>query len=646
MPWVFEPEETIGQHWHRLVGGASSWPHHPEAAVRLAEVRGRLGVMFRALGGAGGVQIAAGDATVSGHRLGLRARLGLGAAEKLDIARFDGATLHLPPVLDLLPEQAGNEALYEWLAVWFAHAPQPPPVRPADPLQADAARLRAARAQTARLLAELPGLSRLHRDLAGALLRARPLRRLSGDEAAMEAAVRSALGDPGTPPPLATVLLDPAASLGGLRAGRGYRPFLPVPLWGEVEEPPPAAARRGTEQPEGSGAAAEAGTRRRRARRRDSDQASRRDPLLLNRFETILGLAEMMNLARAVEDDDEAGAKQAAEDLDEIGIGEQQRHAATRLKMELDLPSAAAEEAPLPAAPESFTYPEWDHRGGRYRPAHCRVIAEPAPESPAPGEDWAPDEAARRRIRRVRRQFEALRPRRQILHGQPDGEELDLSALVRSLTDRRAGAPGTDRVYSAARMQQRDLSVLVLVDVSLSTDSWVSDRRVLDVEKEALLALAAGLDACGDEHAVLTFTSRRREAVWLRTVKDFEERLDTPVIRRIRALRPGHYTRMGAAVRHAARRLAERPQGHRLLLLLTDGKPNDADHYEGRYAVEDTRMAIREARRAGCKVFGITVDREARDYFPYLFGPGAYAIFPDISRLPAALPAIYRQVTG
>jgi nitric oxide reductase NorD protein len=103
---------------------------------------------------------------------------------------------------------------------------------------------------------------------------------------------------------------------------------------------------------------------------------------------------------------------------------------------------------------------------------------------------------------------------------------------------------------------------------------------------------------------------------------------------------------MGAAVRHATRRLTERPHGHRLLLLLTDGKPNDADHYEGRYAIEDTRMAIREARRAGCKVFGITVDREARDYFPYLFGPGAYAIFPDISRLPIALPAIYRQVTG
>jgi nitric oxide reductase NorD protein len=110
-------------------------------------------------------------------------------------------------------------------------------------------------------------------------------------------------------------------------------------------------------------------------------------------------------------------------------------------------------------------------------------------------------------------------------------------------------------------------------------------------------------------------------------------------------LKPGYYTRIGAAVCHAVTRLDQWPHHHRLLLL-TDGKPNDMDHYEGRYAIEDTRMAIREARKAGIKVFGVTVDEQARDYFPYLFGRGAYAIFPHIARLPAALPAIYRQVTA
>jgi nitric oxide reductase NorD protein len=238
-----------------------------------------------------------------------------------------------------------------------------------------------------------------------------------------------------------------------------------------------------------------------------------------------------------------------------------------------------------------------------------------------------------------------LRPKRQILHGEPDGHDLDLSALVRDLADRRAGGPGTERVFVSSRTNARDLSLAVLMDVSLSTDAWLDGRRVLDVEKSALLALTHGLTACGDEHAVFTFTSRRRGWVNVSRVKDFDEDLNPKVIRRIQALKPGQYTRMGAAVRHVLAQIAERPQRHRLILILTDGKPNDIDHYEGRYGIEDTRKAIREAREAGIRVFGVTVDEHARDYFPYIFGRGAYAIFPSIARLPTALPAIYRQIT-
>ncbi|MGK7871017.1 nitric oxide reductase activation protein NorD [Falsiroseomonas sp. E2-1-a20] len=637
---LFEPEETIGHQWHRLIGSATTWPHHPEAAVHLDDVRGRLGVMFRALGGPGGVPLAAAGSVASRHRLGLRQRLGLGGSEKLEAPRFDGETVELPETLDLLPDRDENAALYEWLAVWFAAAGTPQP-RPVDPLQADVARLRDVQMATSVLLLRWPGLRALHARLCAALLAQRPRRRLPRQEAALEVAVRYLLSEQGGPLPGA---LDDAVAIGNLRAPRGYRPFLPVPLWGETVSAPPRAGARQADQPEEEpvGAAAATDARRRRARRRENDQTRRRDPLLLTRFETIIGLAEMANLNRAVDDDDVDSARKAADDLDEIAVGPHERRAATRLKLELDLAPAAASTAAL--ASSTHLYPEWDHSRGAYHPAHCRVIAEAAEFGEA--EVWIPDEAARRRLRRVRRQFEALRPRRQILHAQPDGDEVDLGALVRAVADRRAGLPGSERVFSAARAVRRDLSVAVLVDVSLSTDSWVGDRRVLDVEKEALLALAGGLEACGDESAIFTFTSRRREQVWVRTVKDFDDALDDDAIRRIQALKPGHYTRMGAAVRHVARTLAGRPHDRRLLLLLTDGKPNDADHYEGRYAVEDTRMAIREARRARTSVFGITVDREARDYFPYIFGPGAYAIFPDASHLTTALPAIYRQLTA
>lgn len=215
---------------------------------------------------------------------------------------------------------------------------------------------------------------------------------------------------------------------------------------------------------------------------------------------------------------------------------------------------------------------------------------------------------------------------------------------MRARADLRAGNAASDRVYATTREAARDLAVGILVDVSLSTESAIEDRRVLDVEKEALAALALGLHACGDDCAIHAFTSRRRHWVSVREVKGFGEALDGRVLRRIRALRPGYYTRMGAAIRHALSRLEARPNRHRLLLLLTDGRPNDIDHYEGRYGIEDTRMAIREARRRGLKVFGITVDQHARAYFPYIFGRGAYAIFPHVGRLTTALPALYRQI--
>ncbi|HQU62456.1 MAG TPA: VWA domain-containing protein, partial [Nitrosomonas sp.] len=169
-------------------------------------------------------------------------------------------------------------------------------------------------------------------------------------------------------------------------------------------------------------------------------------------------------------------------------------------------------------------------------------------------------------------------------------------------------------------------------------------RRILDIEKEALITLATGLATCRDTFAVYTFTSRKRDYVRVMRVKDFNESFNARILRRITALQPGYYTRMGAALRHTQHLLSQRSERHRLILLLTDGKPNDLDYYEGRYGVEDTRQAIIEARRSGLSVFGITIDHKARDYFPYLFGRSGYAIVARPDRLSHLLPVIYQQL--
>lgn len=634
---LFEPEETVGRLWHRLVGGRSSYPHHPDAAVTLEAVRPRLSILFRALGGDRGVRLAAGIPAVSGHRLSLLARIGSGD-ERIDRAALENGVLQLPAAIDLFPEAGLNERLFEWLAAYFAQA-EPQPV-PSDPWQADVQMLRCAARTTARVQACWPGLTGLYRELAAAVAALRPERRLPKTEATVERAVRALLtgGEPGEE---AVRLLDSSVPLSAFAAPACYRRTLPVPLWGiasdgientesTAEEDGPAEAAKGQQSDQ----------RRRKAVRRASDQIQRSDPLILNRFEKILSIAEALNIPRAVDDDDEDSARKAADDLDEIVVGAHRRKPSTSLKLDLDLAPPAVDSTPLAA---TLTYPEWDHRRQLHHPAHCRVVAETAP---AEGEGWIPDAAALRRIRQVRRQFEALRPRRTIFNGQTDGDELDLAALVRSRAELRASGAGSDRVHSQARNAARDLAVAILVDGSLSTDGWIDGRRVLDVEKEALLALTHGLTACGDDHALYAFTSRRRDWVRVQTLKGFDEPLGPAVTRRIGALKPGYYTRMGAAIRHTAAQLAERPNRHRLLILLSDGKPNDTDHYEGRYGIEDTRQAVREARKQGLAVFAITVDAEARDYVPYLFGRGAYAIFPQASHLTKALPALYRQVAG
>jgi nitric oxide reductase NorD protein len=637
-----EYEEKVGRLWHRLIGEPSSWPSFPEAAVELEGMRNALAVFFRGVGGEPGLELVAAGGRRSGHRLRLRQRLGMVEERVVRAERTDELVL-LPPRLDLLPAAELNRDLYLWLAAFLAHA-RAAPGRADDPLRADLARLRAAHGTTARVLNLFPGLRPVHDRLARAFLALWPKRRLPSLERRVEGVAQGLLGAPSPDPELWTAVVAGGSPPGKVAAPGSYKPLLPVPLWGEVRA---GAARVGTEDELPDEAALQEGedreaAPRRRGQRREEGEPDERGALtLINKGELLLLATEMVGVNRPDDEEDPDAAQRAADDMDELAFGSRDRKSSSRLRLELDLDARPVDPTPVRAA--ALAYPEWDHRRGTYLPNHCAVLAGTAPEE---GEAWQPDEAARRQIRRVRRQFEALRPRRETLRGQLDGHDLDTDALVRSRVDLAAGGGGGgDAVYLEARSRARDLAVAILVDASLSTDAWIQGRRVLDVEKQALTALAWGIEACGDPSTILAFTSRRRE-VRVDALKGFDEPLGEAVRRRIAALRPGQYTRMGTALRHAAAQLEARPERHRLLLLLSDGKPNDVDHYEGRYALEDTRKAVHEARRQGIAVFAVTVDRGAQSYVPHLFGRGGYAIVGHIGGLPDALPRIYRQVAG
>ena len=642
MPHWYEFEEIVGRAWDRWASDANSYPDFPEAAVDLDVVLPVLGSYFRAMGGPAAVTLSAVKAHSSGHRLSWRQWLGM-ASEEMCFARRNEESLLLPSRIAYFPDQQLNQDLYFWLTAFLASAAPVPEVN--DPLQRDLLHLHHSWLASESLSAELPGLGQRYQRLCKAVLAMRPTRQLPATEASVEALIGRMLGDhKSNLPPMAERWWNWLRSDGSCaeigQAPAGYRAPLPVPLWGEVLLREPGSAMPNADEVPAVPAGGTANAAKRRAERRELDQPDRDDPLLLSPFEKMLSWTEMVNVNRSVDDDDPASAKQAAEQLDQLALSSHKQEAATRLQMDLDVPVGAAEEGVVEA---TYRYPEWHYRKQRLMPDYCAVQANIASDT---GEDWQMDADMAQRVRRVRRQFEALRPRRELARGEPDGDELDTDAMIRAHCDRIAGMAGSERVFQSWREQARDLAVAILVDVSLSTESWVEDRRVLDVEKEALLALSQGLDACGDEQAIYTFTSRRRHHVDVRTVKAFDEPLSPMVKQRICALRPGLYTRMGAAIRHVGSELAARPNRHRLLLLLTDGKPNDSDHYEGRYAVEDSRRAVQEMRRLGLQLFGVTVDREARQYFPHIFGPGAYSIIQRPAGLARALPQIYRQITS
>ena len=169
---------------------------------------------------------------------------------------------------------------------------------------------------------------------------------------------------------------------------------------------------------------------------------------------------------------------------------------------------------------------------------------------------------------------------------------------------------------------------------------------MIDVIRDSLLLFAEALSAAGDSFGLYGFSSIRRQEVRFQVLKDFGERYDDSTRGRILAIRPGYYTRMGAAIRQSSRILLQQPAARRLLLIISDGKPNDLDHYEGRHGIEDTRQAILEARRDGLLPFCLTVDREAGDYLPHLFGHRGYVVVQQAQMLPSVLTRLYAHLTA
>jgi len=610
-------EEYVGGLWDKLIT-RTAYRGYPKARVELKEMERIAPIFFRALGGDAALNVRAGTATEHGaQRRWLERVAGIG--EKIELAWADETTLHLPASIDFFPDKALNRELYLWLIALAAHDVEPD----------ESWIVRNQRAAQATMEA-LPGLAGRYRKLVEAEIARRPkIESLTGLDAAAEEAIRKALREPG--------------SVEEFYPGR--KPPTPVPLWLHPEPPVAKGEKRKRDQgepqqPEGSKVKNDEESRKRAAEQVEMPKPD--SPfVLLFRAESLFSWAEFIKVNRDLDEDENEDAAKAANDLDFLSVAHDGKTTASRVRFDLDLPAEADDDYVLA---DGILLPEWHYRKQQLQPAHCRLqmlLARDAEPCDLPVE-------LRATARRLRSQFQALTPQRSRLRAQPSGSDLDLDACVRFAAEKASGLPTSEPgLYIDSRNQQRDLSCLLLADLSLSTDAWVNNSaRVIDVIRDSLLLFGEALSATGDRFALYGFSSVRRENVRYHLLKGFDERYNNIIRGRLAALKPGFYTRMGAAIRHSAAILSKQKTARRLLLIITDGKPNDLDKYEGRYGIEDTRVAVQEARRLGLTPFCVTIDEKAGDYLPHLFGASGYVVVRDAAMLPQVLPRLYVQLTG
>ena len=333
----------------------------------------------------------------------------------------------------------------------------------------------------------------------------------------------------------------------------------------------------------------------------------------------------------------------------------------------------------------SFRYDEWDYLNRNYLRAWCRVFEQRLGTDGE--EDIAPLKAVIRAYQNtVQRQLEQIRPTGlERIRRVQDGDELDLNAVIEARQDIRAGQSADERVYSRKERVQRDVSAIFLVDLSASTDDpihppeprdwsnyeedesdtragWYASfdeieeepeepgRKIIDLEREAMVVMAAALEALGDSYGIYGFSGYSKDNVELFIAKEPDDAFSHTTLKSIAAMAPKGSTRMGPAIRHATQKLMNTGSAMKVLMVISDGFPQDCDYGPVRgnhdYGVEDTAKALQECQQKGIETFCMTVDKSGHDYLKRMCPDERYMIIEEMEDLPSQLTKVYAALTG
>jgi len=289
-------------------------------------------------------------------------------------------------------------------------------------------------------------------------------------------------------------------------------------------------------------------------------------------------------------------------------------------------------------------YDEWDVSKKEFRKNYCKVFPAPANKL---------DEKYVRRclkdngllIRQLRKKMSRVLSEREQSRRQYYGDEIDLDQIVENYAELRAGKSPSERVYIQQRKKQRDISILMLMDLSLSTDAFSKEGRVLDIEKQSVICFSEVLEEFYSRFQIDGFSSRTRNNCDYVNIKTFDESW-AKTKNRVGGLEPAGYTRIGPAIRHATSQLEKESSRKRWIILLSDGKPNDYDRYEGIYGIEDIRKAVLEAREKEIYIFTLAIDSSAKHYLPRMFGQSQFRILSRAADMPQALSEFYLRISN
>ncbi|QOP41476.1 nitric oxide reductase activation protein NorD [Sulfurimonas marina] len=368
------------------------------------------------------------------------------------------------------------------------------------------------------------------------------------------------------------------------------------------------------------------------------DDTKETDGLLLFLPESVLSFMEQVSVDRQENDSYDEDAIYNAEELDEITLGQKDPNLSARVKMDLDIKGNELIEYPLG---KGILIDEWDYKKKSYLEKYVLI-------QPHVTLNVGPIKLPQRLIKtmkKIQNELDLIHLDRIKRNYLPYGDDININTWIDYKSDKNQ-SNYSQKFFESYEKYTRNMSTLILADVSLSTEAGITQEiRVIDMIKDSLMVFAESLYKLKDQFSIYTFSSVKNTKVNFHVIKNFKENYNDLIRGRIEAIKPGYYTRMGAAVRESSKILNQQQSQNKLLLILSDGKPNDVDRYDGRYGIEDTKKAIEEAKKKGIIPFCITIDTDAKDYLPYLFGKNGYALIRDPKKLPKVLPEIYMNLT-